>query len=140
MLFRPPYNADSQPQTPEEILPVLRAQKAGYVTVGERIDPRDWAKDVTADEIVSEIRASSNEDNPGHVILLHDAGGDRSATVAALPRILDALQARGLPLRSAQRIARPDARAGHARAFQSRRCAGRASKARLSIRRAISRS
>jgi hypothetical protein len=44
VLFRPPYNADSQPQTPEEILPVLRAQKAGYVTVGERIDPRDWVK------------------------------------------------------------------------------------------------
>ncbi len=34
VLFRPPYNADSQPQTPEEILPVLLAQKAGYVTVG----------------------------------------------------------------------------------------------------------
>jgi len=95
VLFRPPYNADSQPQTPEEILPVLRAQKAGYVTVGERIDPRDWAKDVSADEIVSEIREELQSEDPGHVILLHDAGGDRSATVAALPRILDGLQAQG---------------------------------------------
>ena len=96
VLFRPPYNADSQPQTPEEILPVLRAQKAGYVTVGERIDPRDWAIDVTADEIVSEIKSElAGEEDPGHVILLHDAGGDRSATVAALPRILDSLQVEG---------------------------------------------
>src|SRR5450755_3201 len=96
LLFRPPYNADSQPQTPDEILPVLRAQKAGYVTVGERIDPRDWVRDVTADEIVTEIgdELQSAED-PGHVILLHDAGGDRSATVAALPRILENLQAKG---------------------------------------------
>jgi cellulose synthase/poly-beta-1,6-N-acetylglucosamine synthase-like glycosyltransferase/peptidoglycan/xylan/chitin deacetylase (PgdA/CDA1 family)/spore germination protein YaaH len=96
VLFRPPYNADSQPQTPEEILPVLRAQKAGYVTVGERIDPRDWAKGVTADEIVAEIQGElQSPEDPGHVILLHDAGGDRSATVAALPRILESLQARG---------------------------------------------
>ncbi|MGA2132248.1 MAG: glycosyltransferase [Bryobacteraceae bacterium] len=95
VLFRPPYNADSQPQTPEEILPVFRAQKAGYVTVGERIDPRDWDKGVTADAIVSEIRSELADENPGHVILLHDAGGDRSATVAALPRILDGLQAQG---------------------------------------------
>jgi cellulose synthase/poly-beta-1,6-N-acetylglucosamine synthase-like glycosyltransferase/peptidoglycan/xylan/chitin deacetylase (PgdA/CDA1 family)/spore germination protein YaaH len=96
VLFRPPYNADSQPQTPEEILPVLRAQKAGYVTVGERIDPRDWVKGVSADEIVSEIWSEiASPDDPGHVILLHDAGGDRSATVAALPRILESLQAQG---------------------------------------------
>src|SRR5579862_8446245 len=96
VLFRPPYNADSQPQTPEEILPVLRAQKAGYVTVGERIDPRDWVKGVSVDEILGDIRSElTGEDNPGHVILLHDAGGDRSATVAALPRILDGLQAQG---------------------------------------------
>ena len=96
VLFRPPYNADSQPQTPEEILPVLRAQKAGYVTVGERIDPRDWAKGVSADEIVSDIESElQSSEDPGHVILLHDAGGDRSATVAALPRILEGLTARG---------------------------------------------
>jgi cellulose synthase/poly-beta-1,6-N-acetylglucosamine synthase-like glycosyltransferase/peptidoglycan/xylan/chitin deacetylase (PgdA/CDA1 family)/spore germination protein YaaH len=96
VLFRPPYNADSQPQTPEEILPVLRAQKAGYVTVGERIDPRDWVKGVTADEIVSEIRGElRSAEDPGHVILFHDAGGDRTATVAALPRVLDGLQSQG---------------------------------------------
>ena len=96
VLFRPPYNADSQPQTPEEILPVLRAQKAGYVTVGERIDPRDWVRGVTADAIVAEVRDElQSAEDPGHVILLHDAGGDRSATVAALPRILEGLQGQG---------------------------------------------
>jgi len=96
VLFRPPYNADSQPQTPEEILPVLRAQQAGYVTVGERIDPRDWEKGVTADAIVSEIHDEvETDEDPGHVILLHDAGGDREATVAALPRILEKMQADG---------------------------------------------
>jgi peptidoglycan-N-acetylglucosamine deacetylase len=31
---------------------------------------------------------------PGAIILLHDAGGDRSETVAALPRIISALRKR----------------------------------------------
>lgn len=91
-LFRPPYNADSEPQTPEEIEPLLRAQNLNYVTVGERIDPRDWEKGATADAIVAEVMA---EKDNGHVLLLHDGGGDRSQTVAALPRIIDGLRAKG---------------------------------------------
>ena len=91
-LFRPPYNADSEPQTPEEIAPIYRAQNHGYVTVGERIDPRDWEKDATADQIVDEVL---NERNNGHIILLHDAGGNRTATLEALPRIIDEMRARG---------------------------------------------
>jgi len=34
----------------------------------------------------------------GSIILLHDGGGDRSATVAALPVLIDALRAHGYPL------------------------------------------
>lgn len=91
-LFRPPYNADSEPQTPAEITPILRAQNMHYVTIGERIDPQDWKKGITADQIVQEVL---NEAQNGHIILLHDAGGDRTATVQALPRIIDELRARG---------------------------------------------
>ncbi len=32
---------------------------------------------------------------PGAIILMHDAGGDRSQTVAALPKIIAALRRRG---------------------------------------------
>ena len=92
ILFRPPYNADSEPQTPEELIPILRAQKLNYVTVGESIDPRDWQPGATAEAILEEIQ--SEKDN-GHIILLHDAGGNRSATVAALPRIIDFFQSQG---------------------------------------------
>ncbi len=91
-LFRPPYNADSEPQTPAEITPILRAQNLHYVTIGERIDPQDWRKGVTADEIVEEVLSEAQR---GHSILLHDAGGDRTATIQALPRIIDALRSRG---------------------------------------------
>src|SRR5579872_537868 len=91
-LFRPPYNADSTPMTPQEIVPIQRAQNMNYVTVAESIDPRDWEPGVTSDAIVNEVLA---EKDNGNLILLHDAGGDRSATVAALPRIIDALRAQG---------------------------------------------
>ena len=63
----------------------------GYITVGESIDPEDWARPGT-DTIVRRVK---EERETGRVILLHDAGGDRSQTVAALPRILEFLKARG---------------------------------------------
>jgi cellulose synthase/poly-beta-1,6-N-acetylglucosamine synthase-like glycosyltransferase/peptidoglycan/xylan/chitin deacetylase (PgdA/CDA1 family) len=91
-LFRPPYNADSDPQTPEEILPLQRAQAQGYTTVGEAIDPRDWETGISAATIENDIQ---NEIGNGHIILLHDAGADRTATVAALPAIIDRYLAEG---------------------------------------------
>ena len=92
ILFRPPYNADSEPQTPEELEPVLRAQELGYLTVGERIDPQDWRKDKTADDILADV---IEEKDNGNIILLHDAGGNRRATVEALPRIIDHFRGEG---------------------------------------------
>lgn len=92
ILFRPPYNADSLPQTPEEILPVLRAQQAGYITIGERVDPRDWEKGTTVDKIMEDIDDEAGE---GNIVLLHDGGGNRSATLAALLRIIDKYRERG---------------------------------------------
>ncbi|MDQ6678088.1 MAG: glycosyltransferase [Acidobacteriota bacterium] len=92
ILFRPPYNADSEPATAEEIIPIYRAQQYGFLTIGESIDPRDWEPGATADKILREIE---DEEDLGHIILLHDAGGDRSATVAALPRIIDYYRSHG---------------------------------------------
>jgi peptidoglycan-N-acetylglucosamine deacetylase len=91
-LFRPPYNADSQPQTVDEIVPIARAQAMGYVTVAESVDPRDWEKGITAQKIVQEVLDQKDQ---GHLILLHDGGGDRSATITALPLIIDTLRAQG---------------------------------------------
>lgn len=91
-LFRPPYNADSHPQTPSEIVPINRAQKMGYITVAETIDPRDWEIGTTADKILADVLEQKDD---GHLILLHDGGGDRTATLEALPKIIDTLRAQG---------------------------------------------
>ncbi len=95
ILFRAPYNADSQPQTFEEIEPLARSKKDNYITVGESIDPNDWDARNNADSIVARtIRIA--EDGNGNVILLHDAGGEsRQATVDALPRIIKYFRDKG---------------------------------------------
>lgn len=95
ILFRAPYNADSEPQTFEEIEPIARSKKDNYITVGESIDPNDWDPNMNADSIVNRtIRIA--EANDASIILLHDAGGkSRQATVDALPRIIDYFKKRG---------------------------------------------
>ena len=90
-LFRSPFNADSDPRTPEAIQSVVRPQQLGYLTVGERVDPRDW-EGKSANEIVESIM---HDRGMGSIILLHDGGGNREATVQALPAIIDALRADG---------------------------------------------
>ena len=44
-LFRPPYFGDAEPSTPNEVEPLLIAQKLGYLIVGLRVDPDDWQRD-----------------------------------------------------------------------------------------------
>jgi len=88
VLFRAPYNADAEPTTEAELKPIALSKAQNYYTVGESIDPNDWEKGVSADSVY--IRTIKQyEANPDKgIILLHDAGGDREATVKALPRII----------------------------------------------------
>ncbi|WP_157987590.1 polysaccharide deacetylase family protein [Jiangella endophytica] len=55
------------------------------------VDPRDWSRPGTS-AIVQDVLGKLE---PGSVILLHDGGGDRSQTVAALDQILTGLDAAG---------------------------------------------
>jgi peptidoglycan-N-acetylglucosamine deacetylase len=95
ILFRAPFNADSEPQTYEEIEPLARSKKDNYITVNESIDPNDWEVGVTADSIVARVIRQAEERNAS-IILLHDAGGiTRKATVEALPKIIDYFEKKG---------------------------------------------
>jgi cellulose synthase/poly-beta-1,6-N-acetylglucosamine synthase-like glycosyltransferase/peptidoglycan/xylan/chitin deacetylase (PgdA/CDA1 family)/spore germination protein YaaH len=98
VLFRPPYFGDAECDKPQEVEPALRAQQLGYLMVGVRIDPDDWELPVTADDIVKRTLARVGDTNPdtrGQVVLLHDSGGNREATIAALPELIRDLRARG---------------------------------------------
>jgi len=99
ILFRPPYGIDHQPEYAEEVAQLPLAQDMGYLIVGQRIDPDDWSlrdgKPIPAQEIVDSVLRQADN---GNIILLHDGGGDRTQTVAALPQIIDALREQGYQL------------------------------------------
>ncbi|MFF8768642.1 polysaccharide deacetylase family protein [Kitasatospora sp. NPDC015120] len=63
----------------------------GLRPLGWSVDPRDWSRPGTA-AIVSAVQAQLK---PGGVVLLHDGGGDRAQTVAALRQLLPWLTAQG---------------------------------------------
>ncbi len=96
-LFRAPFFGDAEPTTSDEIVPIKIAESMGYVTVGLHVDPNDWLRP-PADVIIDRVLAQVSDPSPdirGHIILLHDSGGDRSETVAALPKLIDTLRAKG---------------------------------------------
>ncbi|HKP46344.1 MAG TPA: glycosyltransferase [Pyrinomonadaceae bacterium] len=98
VLFRPPYFGDAEADKPQEVEPAFLAQQLGYLMVGVRIDPDDWKLPVTADEIVQRTVERATDTNPetrGEVVLLHDSGGNREATVQALPILIHQLRAKG---------------------------------------------
>jgi len=90
IMFRAPFNADSRPETMEELVPVALSRTKNYLTIGENIDPLDWQtdedKNFNGDSIFNRVVRMKDR---GNIILLHDAGGDRSATVDALPKIIE---------------------------------------------------
>ena len=98
-LMRPPYFGDAEPQTADEVEPIVQAKKLGYITVGLHVDPDDWQQP-GADEIVKRtIEGVTNQsldaDQRGNIVLLHDAGGNRQQTIDALPQIIEKLHAQG---------------------------------------------
>ncbi len=106
LLFRPPYSIDQEPDTADQVKPLEIVQKMGYTTVGDKIDPQDWQdrpRRLTAQEIASNVfdhlpPCEAGDQECGNIILLHDGGGDRSATVAALPLIIRGLRQRGFDI------------------------------------------
>jgi poly-beta-1,6 N-acetyl-D-glucosamine synthase len=99
ILFRAPFNADAEPTKEVELKPLLRSKTLGYYTVGESIDPDDWLKDdgTNADSIYNRVvRQYERYNGEKGIILLHDAGGNREATVQALPRIIHYFKDKGI--------------------------------------------
>ncbi|MCU1277099.1 MAG: Polysaccharide deacetylase/glycosyl transferase, group 2 family protein [bacterium] len=91
LLYRPPSLADVEPRTPTSADAFARAGSLGYLVVDADVDPRDWEKTRSEDVVHETLAQAAN----GGVILLHDGGGDRSATVQALHAIIAGLRARG---------------------------------------------
>ncbi len=90
-LFRPPYFGDAEPTTADELIPVGIATDLGYLTVGVHIDSEDWR--LTDPQAVYDTTMMRLD--KGNILLLHDSGGDRRATVAILGTLIDSMRAHG---------------------------------------------
>jgi peptidoglycan-N-acetylglucosamine deacetylase len=83
-LFRPPGGGvDSSV--------IATAGGLGMRTINWDVDPRDWSLPGTG-AIYSNIVSHAQ---PGSIILMHDGGGPRDETLAALPQVIDTLRGRG---------------------------------------------
>src|SRR4030095_6450214 len=90
------FNADAEPTKEAELKPIAISKSKNYYSVGESIDPNDWEKGLNADSVYSRV-IRQYEANPSKgIILLHDAGGNRQATVDALPRIIHYYKNKGV--------------------------------------------
>jgi peptidoglycan/xylan/chitin deacetylase (PgdA/CDA1 family) len=83
-LFRPPGGAVNSAV-------IAAAGEAELKTVIWDVDPADWTNPGSG-AVYSRIVSATQ---PGSIVLMHDGGGNRSGTLAALPKIIDALRARG---------------------------------------------
>lgn len=82
--FRPPYGAFNG-----QVL--AQARSLHLTTVIWNDDPRDWSLPGTT-AIINRVLWSARN---GTIIILHDGGGYRQQTIAALPTIITTLQERG---------------------------------------------
>ena len=97
ILFRPPFGIDHEPEYAEEVAHLPAAQDMGYLIIGQKVDPNDWSQEspgvpIPAEKILENIL---HEAPKGNIVLLHDGGGNRSQTLAALPKIIDTLRDQG---------------------------------------------
>ena len=103
MLFRPPYSVDAEPDTEDEVRPLELTQSMGYITIGNKIDTKDWNDEpaLSPQQIAARVLdhlppcQANDQQQCGNIILMHDGGGNRERTVLALPLIIDGARARG---------------------------------------------
>jgi cellulose synthase/poly-beta-1,6-N-acetylglucosamine synthase-like glycosyltransferase/peptidoglycan/xylan/chitin deacetylase (PgdA/CDA1 family) len=90
-LLRPPYSSLPDALDDQSWPTVQDAGRRGYVAVLSDIDSRDWARP----GVEAIMRNATPKGDDGAIVLMHDAGGDRAQTVAAIDRLIPALQQRG---------------------------------------------
>jgi len=73
---------------------LAQVHSLGLTLVLWNVDTLDW-KYRKAASILAHVRSAVS---PGAIILMHDGGGDRSQTVAALPAVIDWLRTQGYSL------------------------------------------
>jgi peptidoglycan/xylan/chitin deacetylase (PgdA/CDA1 family)/GT2 family glycosyltransferase len=91
-LIRPPYSSEASAVDNAGYGVIHQLGQEGYVTALVDVDSNDWQRP-GVDAIVANVMPAAAT---GGVVLLHDSGGDRSQTVAALDRIIPQMLSQGV--------------------------------------------
>ena len=89
-LFRNPYGGNDVETTRENLTSIYEAQKLRYQTVAYDRDSNDWQFKKGQTPAPLDLK-----DGRGHVVLLHDGGGDRALTYDYLERTIKHAQQLG---------------------------------------------
>jgi cellulose synthase/poly-beta-1,6-N-acetylglucosamine synthase-like glycosyltransferase/peptidoglycan/xylan/chitin deacetylase (PgdA/CDA1 family) len=104
-LVRPPYSSTTEAVTPAEERAWGALAANGYILALANYDTQDWSRPGVSAIVSSVLSEPAIRRGAGGIVLMHDAGGDRSQTVAALPRLIAALRARGFSFTTVSRLA-----------------------------------
>ncbi len=110
LLFRPPYIGDARPASEDRLRPMAIANDLGLRVVGLEVDPKDWYEKDPQKIVAAAMRGIRR--GAGRIILLHDAGGDRTPTLAALGPMIDSLRAAGYEISTVAGLLNANASAG----------------------------
>ncbi|MGW3500635.1 glycosyltransferase [Streptomyces globisporus] len=90
-IFRPPYSSFSDAMDNKSWPVTEYIGSRGYLTVVNDTDSEDWKRP----GVPAIVERATPKNGKGAIILMHDSGGDRSQTVAALDTLLPDLKEKG---------------------------------------------
>lgn len=87
--FRLPYMGNDDQSLRNHLLGILTAQRMGYTIASNQYDSSDWGFETGRKPELPKL------DGASLVVLLHDAGGDRTKTIAYLEQLIAEAKAKG---------------------------------------------
>ncbi|MCX4995251.1 glycosyltransferase [Streptomyces longwoodensis] len=90
-LFRAPYSSETDAIDNYSWPVYQELGEEGYTSVFVDADSDDWKRP----GVSKIVRWATPEDGEGASVLFHDAGGERSQTIAALPEYIEKMKAKG---------------------------------------------
>ncbi len=87
--FRLPYMGNDEQSLRNHLLGILTAQRLGYVVASNDFDSDDWGFTSGVEQKLPKF------DGASQVVLLHDAGGDRTGTISYTERLIKEAKAQG---------------------------------------------
>ena len=104
-LVRPPYSSTTEAVTPAEERAWGAVAATGHIIAVANYDTQDWERPGVSTIVSNVLSEPAIQHGIGGIVLMHDAGGNRAQTVAALPKLIAALRARGFRFVTVSQIA-----------------------------------